>query len=168
VVLGETALEQITRMRAQDGEVRTTLALALCQTGRADEALAMLLGVPAGSPYSMAVRALASALVGDGAAAIADGEAVWDDPVATYLDRVIAGLAAAAGRRSLGEHEATAGRLAEVRRVAEEAGDQVAISLAHRGSASLDGFPPDPAHDPLEPGWQRVLQDLVRPSAVVS
>ena len=168
VVLGETALEQITRMQAQDGEVRTTLALALCQTGRAEEALAMLLGVPVDSPYSMAVRALASALLGDGAAAIADGDAVWDDPGATYLDRVVAGLAAAAGRRSLGDHESAAGRLAQVRRVAEEAGDQVAISLAHRGSASLDGFPPDPAHDPLESGWQRVLQDLVRPSAAVS
>ena len=43
VVIGEAALAKIEAMGTEGSEVRVTLALGLCQTGRAEEALTVLL-----------------------------------------------------------------------------------------------------------------------------
>ena len=49
------------KMGADGSECKTTLALALCQTGSADEALAVLDEVGGAAPYLLSVRAVARA-----------------------------------------------------------------------------------------------------------
>lgn len=163
VVIGELALERITAMGANSGEVRTTLALALCQVGRAEEALAMLLDLDISQPYPYAVRALAAALSRLTDDAVDDAESVLADPGATYLDRILADLAAASSEHRAGDTESAAERLTRARALAREAGDAVAVALTIRASLALVGEA-DGAHDDgafaLEPGWQRVVDGL--------
>ncbi len=160
VVLGETAVERNRAMGADGSEVRVTLALALCQVGRAEEALALLLEIDVDFPYARAVRALASATVGDGDQARADADAVIAEEGATYLDRVVADVAAAAADAGRGDDEAAADRLKRAAACAREAGDAVAQALARRAAARLVGEDDDGLHEPLGVGWQRVVSEL--------
>jgi class 3 adenylate cyclase/tetratricopeptide (TPR) repeat protein len=75
VVVGEAAVIQTEAMEADGSEARVTLALAHCQTGDAETALAVLYDVGLERPYPRAVHAVASSMVGDDAAAIADADA---------------------------------------------------------------------------------------------
>ena len=75
-------------MGTDGSEVRVTLALGLCQAGRAEEALAVLLDVRPDMPYGTAVHAIAAALTGDFVSPLDDADAVWADDGSTYLDRI--------------------------------------------------------------------------------
>lgn len=164
VVLGESALARITSMGAQDGEVRTTLALALCQVGRAEDALSTMLGVRFDFPYAHAVRALASALVGDATQAKLDAEIVWSEAGSTYLDRVVSGVAMIA----TADDDDRDRWASEVVQVAVEAGDAVALALAEEASYRLGGRTSEApaAAVGLERGWKRVLVDLAAVAAL--
>ena len=94
--VSQQAVERSEAMGADGSESRITLALALCQVGRTDEALAELDQVAASTPYLWSVRALARALTADPAGSISDADLVAGDGGASYLDRVIADTAAAA------------------------------------------------------------------------
>ena len=159
LVIGELALEQIAETGADGSEVHTAMALALCQAGRADEALGHLLEANATFPYALSVRALAFALIGDHQAALADAEAVDLDAGATYLDRVVANVAAAAAERCRGLREPMTQRLDQARDIAEAAGDVVAIAVVASARARWIGDQTDPAAT-LGPGWRRTLDDL--------
>jgi hypothetical protein len=165
VVVGDLAVARTEAMGADGGEARTTLALALCQSGRVDDALAVLVGVDLDRPYTRAVNALASALSGAGAAAISDADAVAADPAATYLDRVLADIAAASAEFQCGHQAAAVERLTEARRIADRAGDVVAGGLVGgvedmivRGGISEDLY-----H--LGAGWHQVIEALCIPPA---
>ena len=56
VVMGELAVERMSLMGANAAEISTTYALALCQVGRAEEALAMFEQIEVDFPYAHAVR----------------------------------------------------------------------------------------------------------------
>ena len=88
--ISEHALDRSMAMGADGSESRITLALALCQVGRADEALAVLDVVENVTPYMLSVRALARAITGDPSGSIDDADLVAADAGASYLDRVIA------------------------------------------------------------------------------
>ncbi len=160
VVLAESALDRVTKMGADGGEMRVTLALGLCQVGRVDDALARLLEVDPYPPYAHAVRALASAMIGDSATAVADGDAVWAEPGSTYLDRVIADIAGAAAALRDDEPERAVERLLRAKKTADDAGDAVARALAGRAAAALVGDGDGDDLDNLGAGWRRVVDEL--------
>ena len=160
VVVAEMALERSIAMGADGSESRTTLALAYCQVGRADESLVLLEQVDRSLPYPAAVHALASALVGDAPTAVADSSTVWAVPGSTYLDRVVADVAAAAAEVRLGDAAAARSRLDRARRTATDAGDVVARALAASVSVALGDDAVAADIDHLGSGWRCVIDGL--------
>ncbi len=170
VQLGEDAVARVQRMRADGSEARVTLALGWCQVGRPEDALGTLMEVTSDTPYSMAARAVASAMAGDGRAAMSDADGVHAAAGSTYLDRVLADLAAAAALLADGDRDGVVARLDRARATAEEAGDSVARSLVGAASTAFiggDGVPTlgDPGDGPLGDGWQRVVTGLLAAAA---
>ena len=161
LTISQQALERSNAMGADGTESRITLALALCQVGRADEALAVLLDVSILSPYLFAVRALARVITADSSGAIDDASQVEIDDGASYLDRVIADIAAGAARLQLGQRESAVEHFERAYVTADIAGDVVARELvaltrsletaevAHVGSGHLGA------------GWNVVVDSLV-------
>ena len=160
VNLGESAVARITRMGADGSEAKVTLALLLCQAGRAEEAITVLFDVTERTPYYHAVSALASALLGDEEAAVDSADVVVAQPGASYLDSVIAGGAAGAALIGCGDEEGGRGRLASARRTADSVGDAVAHDLAVKAISVLTGPAVHPSELDLSPGWRNVVDSL--------
>lgn len=161
VALGEVALERMLAMHASGSEARVTLALGLCQVGDPDRALATLLEIDQPGPYSRAVTAIASAMAGMSEAAIETGDLVIDDDTSTYLDRVLADIAASAAL--VASDPALAGdRLTRARRTATDAGDAAAIALTRSASQALidDDDLEVGRVEHLGDGWKRVIAGL--------
>jgi tetratricopeptide (TPR) repeat protein len=127
--IAEQALDRSLAMGADGTESRITLALALCQVGRADEALAVLDVVDYATPYMLSVRALARAITGDPSGSIDDADLVAADAGASYLDRVIAGMSAGAAAMHLGQRDDAVARFDEASSTARATGDVVAREL---------------------------------------
>ncbi len=166
VVIAELALERGVTMGSDVSESRVTLALALCQAGRPEDALGHLHEVDGKSAYASSVSALALALVGDATGAI-ESAALLGEGSSTYLDRVVADVAAAAGEIMMGERDAARERLVRADVTAREAGDVVARSLVAAASQALvEQAEFEAGH--LGPGWRRVMSGLaavaLRPS----
>jgi hypothetical protein len=146
-------------MHADGSEARITLALGFCQIGDPDRALATLLEVRAPSPYSHAVTALASALAGMTDEALAASAAVHDDETSTYLDRVLADIAA--GSVLVGDDERGGNeRLDAAVRCASRAGDAAAVALATAARAEIGSNGDRRTVQHLGDGWKRVVSDL--------
>jgi hypothetical protein len=160
VGIAESAIERTEAMGADGSESRVTLALALCQADRADGALAALDQVVIPSPYFHSVRALARALTADAAGAIADACVVGADGGATYLDRLVADVAAATGHLQLGDHDGAVADLRRARATAGEAGDVVAREMVTAAHEALLGEPHRGETDHLGPGWRGVVEAL--------
>lgn len=160
LAISEQALERSEAMGADGSESRVTLALALCQVGRADEAMAVLDEVVNPTPYHWSVRALARAITSDAAGAIADADRVESDGGSSYLDRVIAGTAAAAARMQLGQRDAAVADFDRAHATASEAGDVVARELVGltRSVVSHDEDRQELVH--LGDGWKAVAASL--------
>jgi hypothetical protein len=134
--------------------------LALCQVGRADEALAVLDAVENVGPYMSSVRALARASTADAAGAIDDAHRVVVDAGASYLDRVVAGTAAGAARMQLGDRDAAEEEFERAQATANEAGDVVARELVTltRAVVLSEDLPQESGH--LGAGWKTVAESL--------
>jgi hypothetical protein len=158
--IAESAVEQTEAMEADGSEARVSLALAKCQIGEPEEALAVLLDVALDRPYPLAVHAVASAMVRDDDRAVTDADAVWADHGATYLDRILADVAAAAAEARRGGDEAAVERLDRARETAEQTGDVVAVGIA---ACAADTLLEAGAHDEvfhIGPGWHRLIQGV--------
>ena len=162
LVICEQALDRIEEMGANGSEVRTALSLALCQVGRAEDALAHLLAVDLDMPYASAVRALAHSLISDHDEALAQAALVTAEDGATYLDRVIASIAATAAEIALGRQDEAQARLSRATELAETAGDAVAIALTSHAAHLLVDAPATAL--PLGEGWRCVLRGLAEQS----
>ncbi|MFN3218184.1 MAG: adenylate/guanylate cyclase domain-containing protein [Acidimicrobiales bacterium] len=166
VVVSEAALERLAAMGADASETTVTHALGLCQTGAAEQALAVLDGMVVDFPYAHATRAVAAAMCGDDRQAIADADAVWSRDGATYLDRVLADIAAAAAEFRSGQSAAATDRLDRARTTADEAGDVVAMALAQSATSTLlPGVGPGSTaidSQALRAGWRQVIAGLVQ------
>ena len=160
VTVGEDALLRISAMGADGSEAKVTMALGLCQVGRPEDALATLLEATVPSPYHDAVHAVASAMVGDLETAIAEANEVVDGGDGTYLDRVIAEVAAAAAEVGLGRHDEACARLGEAREVARRAGDAIARALVSMAASSLIGHDDVADIEHLGTGWRTVIATL--------
>ncbi|MEM8618580.1 MAG: adenylate/guanylate cyclase domain-containing protein [Actinomycetota bacterium] len=160
VTVGEESLARVLAMGAEGSENRITLALARCQVGEPDIALAILLDVNHDSPYAGAVQALASAMTGDDRGACSAADGVLADSGATYLDRVVADVAAAAAEVRGGRADDAGKRLARAARAASAAGDAVARALVAVASTTWLGAPTATDVEHLGPGWRRVVDHL--------
>jgi hypothetical protein len=150
-------------MHADGSEISITLALGLCQVGDADGALAALLEVRQPGPYSRAVTAVASVMAGMIDEGIAAADAVLSDDTATYLDRVLAGVASGAGLATR-DQVAARERFAEARAVATAAGDAAAIALATSATQALITDFEINHVEHLGDGWKRVIAGLAMAS----
>jgi class 3 adenylate cyclase/tetratricopeptide (TPR) repeat protein len=158
--IAESAVTQTLAMKADGSEARVTLALAKCQIGEPEEALAVLLDVELDRPYPLAVHAVASAMVRDDEVAIEDADAVWADDGATYFDRVLADVAAAAAEKRRGSDDAAIERLDRARTTAEMTGDVVAVGIAScADDTMLEGGEHDEAFH-IGPGWHRLIRGV--------
>jgi class 3 adenylate cyclase/tetratricopeptide (TPR) repeat protein len=164
VALSEVALSRLLAMHADGSEARITLALGLCQVGDPDRALATLLEVSNETPYSRAVTAVATAMAGMPSGAIEEAEAVIGDDTSTYLDRVLAHVAAAAAHRPT-DVGATMEHLGAASRTASEAGDAAAIALATTARLELADGDDRRTIPHLGDGWRRVVVDLAAATA---
>ncbi len=163
VVMGERAVEQMSLMGANAAETSVTYALALCQTGRAEEALTVCEQIEITFPYAHAVRALAAAICGDDVLPIADAAEVWAVEGSTYLDRAIADVAAAAAEVRTGERLLAEQRLQRTLELVRSVGDQAAINLVeHVEAALLPSVAGEFRFAPgeIRPGWHRVVAGL--------
>jgi len=163
VVMAERAVEQMSLMGANAAETSTTYALALCQTGRAEEALAVCERIEVTFPYAHAVRALAAAICGDDVLPISDAREVWAVPASSYLDRVLADIAAAAVEVRLGDLLGAETRLLRTDALVRSVGDRTATSLVDHARTTLlepSGERAEQAQSDLRSGWTRVIADL--------
>jgi class 3 adenylate cyclase len=162
VALGEVAVERMLAMHADGSEARIGLALGLCQVGDPEQALTVLLDVTAERPYLHAVSAVAHAMLGDTDDALRHADAVVDDDSSTYLDRVLADVAAGGALAGRGDRDGAGERLEIARTTANRAGDEVAKALARCATLALldDGDPR--AVENLGSGWHRVIDGLAR------
>ena len=160
VALSEVALSRMLAMHADGSEARVTLALGLCQVGDSDGALAVLLDVRTPRPYSRAVAAVAAAMSGMADEALVEADLVVHDDTSTYLDRVLADIAAGAALMPSGPAVAGGVRLDRARRTATLAGDAAAIALATAASAELGSDVETRAIQHLGEGWKRVVFGL--------
>lgn len=161
LTIAELAVERGARMGVEGGESRVTLALALCQVGRADDAMAVLEGVSKPFPFAIAVRALASVLTGDAAGALQLVESMGEESGATYLDETLAAMAAVTAETRLGNREAAACRLDEAARLTSEAGDEVAKDLVAALGAGFRFRGTERECHQLPPGWRIVVDGLI-------
>lgn len=159
VALSEIALERMLAMHAEGSEARITLALGLCQVGDPDRALATLLEVSKPTPYAHAVTAVASAMAGMPERALTESQLVVDDETSTYLDRVLADIAAGSALRP-SDIVAADERLDTALQSASQAGDAAAIALATAARAELGSDSEHRAGQHLGDGWKRVVRDL--------
>lgn len=160
IVVGESAVSQTEAMGADGSEARVTLALAHCQVGDAERALTLLLEVDLDRPYPLAVHSIASSMVGDDDTSIADADAVWDDHGATYLDRILADVAAAAAEWRKGDDRASIDRLDRARELADGTGDVIALGIASCAADTLlQGGANDEAFH-IGPGWHRLIRGV--------
>ncbi len=158
--ISERALDRSVAMGADGTESRITLALALCQVGRGDEALAMLDVADNLTPYLASVRALARAVTADPSGSIDDADLVDADAGSSYLDRVIAGIAAGAAAAQIGAHDDAVDRFDRASATALDAGDVVARELVGltRSVVLREGSPHEVGH--LGSGWKTVAAAL--------
>ncbi|MDQ6698540.1 MAG: AAA family ATPase [Actinomycetota bacterium] len=118
---------------AADLDRSVALALALVQQGDAPGALARIEEVTGRTEiacaYAIAVRALAEAAVGDGAAAVRSAKQLDEVRGATYLDRVMAAMGAGLGEARLGHRVDALRWLGQARVLADDTGDVVAQAV---------------------------------------
>jgi tetratricopeptide (TPR) repeat protein len=167
LTISQQALDRSLRMGADASESRITLALALCQVGRADEALAVLDEVSNVTPYLLSVRAVARAITADPTGSIADADAVLSDAGSSYLDRVIAGAAGASAQQQIGDVDEASAYFERARTTAREAGDIVATELVTMTRSLVMSTSEHVESGHLGAGWKTVAELLAAAASSV-
>lgn len=149
----EQAIARLDTTGANIDEASVQLACGLLQSGRPDDAIAVLDSVDVvDQPFAAAVRALNWAAIGDLDAALADAEAVlaMDNP--SYFDRslALAAAAAAASRRGDADSER---RIAALTSTSAGAGDVLVAGFLRAVAGRLTG---DATGASPSSGWGRV------------
>jgi tetratricopeptide (TPR) repeat protein len=158
--LATRAVDQLDTTGANVDEARVVLTFGCLLTGNVDGALSHLLDVDVErSPFALAARATAMALVGDHEAVLADVGLLESMPDVSYWDRsvaAVAGLVAASGA----ERDR---RLREVAALVDELDDVMLTTYVSDTLRALDGEMPAPSVDPVSyaGGWSRLAARLV-------
>jgi class 3 adenylate cyclase/tetratricopeptide (TPR) repeat protein len=161
----ELARQSVERMESTGVDVdesKVILALGLCQADQAEDGLATLLDVDvAVSPFALAARAVANAMLGEDAAAMADADAADAIAGISYFDRTLAAVAGAAAATRSGTADCEE-RMERMAALAETCGDVVMAALArtvaHRLGTADVADPPA-----LGTGWRTVAERITGP-----
>ncbi len=163
--LTSEATEQFQSHGTSTVEIEVIRAVAFAQTGKAEEAAIVLDGVDAGAsehPFTLTANALVAALLGDHAAALGYAERAIAARGCTYLDEVIARVAAAGVHHAQSAPELTARELDAAVTRARQVGDVVAVGLAaaayERALRTRPGEVTE--HAELSDGWRSVVESL--------
>jgi hypothetical protein len=166
--MGEQALtlaEQVIERNEETGttvdEAFVLMALAQCQVGQVDEAVATIERVAVDDfPFGQGARALVRAVAGDVAGALADAGAVEATRGASYFDLALGRLAGALAAGRASDDETGRRWLDLLGALASTVGDVVFVAMVQL----LNERPADPAAvdaSPLAPGWRRIVDSVV-------
>ncbi|CAB4882040.1 unannotated protein [freshwater metagenome] len=166
VTLADEAIERLRKVQADAGESWVIRAAGLAQIGDYEEARTALAHVSNGieaHPFFQSIRALVAALQGSADEAIEAATEVSDAVGHTYLDGVIAGIAAGSSAAAAGDGLAARGWLERAVSLAVITQDAVATALALTAYAHVLGAPH--AHGAgdataLGAGWRSVVEAL--------
>ena len=159
----ELAEEAVNRLDTTGGNVdegRVVLAFGRLLDGDVDGALAKLLEVDVEvSPFALAARCTALAIIGDSRGALADVVAVESMESVSYWDRAIAQVAGAVAASG----DEAVRRRSELRALVEDLDDVVVASYASAVLQRFDDHGHDPESDPdlRIGGWRDVARLLV-------
>jgi tetratricopeptide (TPR) repeat protein len=157
--LAYEAVGRLDTTGANVDEGRVLHAFGVLLSGDPDEALARLIEVDVeSSPFALAARATALALIGDADGAIADAEAVEAMTGVSYWDLAVVRIAAAAAASGVeGER-----RLADLVDLTDSLDDAVLHTYASSVLAGLHGEPTESAAGPLPiNGWADIAARLI-------
>jgi class 3 adenylate cyclase/tetratricopeptide (TPR) repeat protein len=164
VDFAERALQATTATGAEHFEPYVILAVTLLQAGRVDDALVQLERAHKGAahPFYESAAALVMAVAGDASEVLEHAGRVDTAAGATYYDRVIAFVAAAATHHRLGDAEHALLCAEAAAATALHVGDVVAMSLATAVYELACGRPHSAASAVAAPsdGWRRVIDGL--------
>ena len=158
--LAAKAVDRLDRAGANVDEARVVLTFGCLLTDDVDGALSHLLDVDVErSPFALAARATAMALVGDREAVLADVGLLESMPDVSYWDRsvaAVAGLVAASGA----ERER---RRSDVAALVDDLDDVMLTTYVSDTLRALDGELPVPSADTVSHagGWSRLAARLV-------
>jgi class 3 adenylate cyclase/tetratricopeptide (TPR) repeat protein len=163
LTLAEQVIERHEETGTNQNEAHVLMALARCQLGQVDEAMAAIEHVRVEDfPFGLGARALVRALAGDVQQALVDAAEVETTRGASYFDLALGRLAGvlAAGRG--GDETASRHWLDQLGALASSVGDVVLVAiaqlLAERPSAGGDGAADASS---LAPGWRRIVDAVV-------
>ena len=158
--LAEQVIERNRATGTLQDEAIVLTALAHCQLGNVDQAVAAIEGVDiADFPFGRAARALVRAVAGDSDPALADAEAVERARGASYFDLALGRLAGVLACLRAGDETAGDRWLDQLSTLASSVGDVVFITIAqllHDRPGDADTESP-----PLAPGWRRIVDSVV-------
>ena len=158
--LAEQVIERNRATGTLQDEAVVLTALAHCQLGNVDQAVAAIEGVDIDDfPFGQAARALVRAVAGDTDAALADAEAVERTRGASYFDLGLGRLAGVLACLRAGDEVASDRWLDQLSTLASSVGDVVFITIAqllHDRPAEADT-----ESLPLAPGWRRIVDSVI-------
>ncbi len=158
--LASNAVASLGSTGANVGEGLTLMAFGQLQTGDADGALATLGDIgESDSPFVLAARATASAMIGDYRRAIADADRVAGYDGVSYFDRIVSWTAGTAAACAIGADDADE-RVRQMLHL-EVASNDVVISAYVRAVARLLGVMPGEPDTHVQPGWAEISERLV-------
>jgi class 3 adenylate cyclase/tetratricopeptide (TPR) repeat protein len=161
LTLAEQVIERNESTGTNQGEAYVLLALARCQVGQVDEAVAAIEQVVVDDfPFGLGARALVRGVAGDVAGAFADAEAVEATRGASYFDLALARLAGVLAAGRAGDEAAGRRWLDQLGALASSVGDVVFVAMVQLlNDRPVDAEAADA--NPLAAGWRRIVDSVV-------
>jgi tetratricopeptide (TPR) repeat protein len=160
--LTEQVIERNIETGTNQNEASVLLALARCQLGLVDEAMAAIEEVTTDDfPFGLATRALVRAVAGELPGALADAEAVERTRGASYFDLAIARLAGVLASERAGDAAGRRRWLDQLGSLASTVGDVVFVAVAHLLTDRPAAEATNNESSPLAPGWRRIVDAVV-------
>jgi class 3 adenylate cyclase/tetratricopeptide (TPR) repeat protein len=161
LTLAEHVIERNETTGTNQEEAYVLMALARCQLGQVDEAMAAIEQVKVDDfPFGQGARALVRAVAGEIDGALADAGAVENTRGASYFDLALGRLAGVLAAGRAGDEEVGRRWLDMLGTLASTVGDVVFVAMVQL----LHDRPTEGATDassPLAPGWRRIVDSVV-------
>ena len=159
LTLAEQIIERNRETGTNNQEAFVLLALARCQLGQVDEAMAAIEEIDVDDfPFGLGARALVRAVAGEHEAALADAEALEELRGASYFDLALGRLGAVLASQRGGDGDADQRWLERFDALVASVGDVGFLAVAQR----LHGRPDDDVDaGAVAPGWRRIVDSVV-------
>jgi tetratricopeptide (TPR) repeat protein len=160
--LAEQVIERNVATGTNQNEALVLMALARCQLGLVDEAMAAVEQVTMDDfPFGQAARALVRAVAGELPGALADAAAVEATRGASYFDLALARLAGVLAADRTGDSAGSRQWLEQLGSLAASVGDVVFVALAHLLTDRAAAEATNNESSPLAPGWRRIVDSVL-------